>query len=106
VEIGPSEIKNIPLDRAENTRYLGITAGYFESKPKDMTQVIPIPIIHKKTGAWLWKEEEIIIKPLDLELKLGPRAIIQATTEEKKEQPGKPTHRKNKAHSPRDNPYL
>ena len=43
--IQPGEERVIRLDRAENTRYVGIVAGYYQSDPDQAVRLFEVPVI-------------------------------------------------------------
>jgi len=51
VIVQPGEEKTIELDRAENARWVGLAAGYYELNPEMVTRLIAIPVAVQKK--WL-----------------------------------------------------
>lgn len=72
--VQPGENKNLAIDRAEKTKWVGIVVGYYELNPSMVTSLFEIPIITKRN--WL-----VFKKPtpgmLSINLFLGPNKIHQ-----------------------------
>jgi len=72
--IQPGEEQKAILDRAENARYVGIVAGYYNLEKKQVIRLYNIPLIEEKKGFIRRKK---IIKPgiLNVKLALGPYGL-------------------------------
>lgn len=70
----PGEETSIVLDRAENAKYLGITAGYYDISKERITRLVKIPVVIEEKGMFGKKKKK---KPglLDIKLLLGPQQI-------------------------------
>lgn len=83
--VEPGESKTIVLDRAENTKWVGLAAGYYSLDAGKATRVFEIPVAVTSKG-FISKEKVAQIPPLELYLVFGPDSIQEkkADTQEKK----------------------
>ena len=51
VIVQPGETKDVVMDRAEGTRYVGIIAGYYERRPGAFYRVVPVPVVERTQGS-------------------------------------------------------
>jgi len=74
VFVEPGESRTLVLDRAENTRWIGVAAGYYGMDPEKVTKVFEIPFVIESKGL-ISKKREAKVPPFHLELILGPESI-------------------------------
>lgn len=72
--IEPGESKTLVLDRAENTKWIGVAAGYYSLDPGKVTKVFEIPYSVESKG-FVSKERVATIPPMHLDLFLGPESV-------------------------------
>ena len=72
--IEPGESKKIILDRAENARWVGIVAGYYELVPKKTSLLFNIPYKVVEQGL-LFKKYTADIEPLSIDLIFNSQAL-------------------------------
>jgi type VI secretion system VasD/TssJ family lipoprotein len=79
VIVQPGDEKTIDFDRAENARWVGLAAGYYELNPEMVTRLIAIPVAVQKK--WL-----IVKTPvpgdLSVDLVLGTKQIHRSGSEQ------------------------
>lgn len=73
--IDPSQTGKLILDRAENSKWIGIVAGYFDLTPGRVTCFFEIPFTIKKKGMIFFKKEVAVIPRLTLNLMLKKHEI-------------------------------
>jgi type VI secretion system VasD/TssJ family lipoprotein len=73
--VHPGEEITESLDRAENTKYVAVVAGYYSLKKENIIKIVDIPVIVKKK--WVWFRRKTTSRPvrLNLYLYLGPKGI-------------------------------
>lgn len=73
--IHPGHDSTITLDRAEDTKYVAIVAGYYSIEKDKIVRLFDIPVVAEKTGAF---SRTKISRPdrLNIELALGPEQIV------------------------------
>lgn len=76
----PGQSSTLHIDRSENTRYLGIIAGYYPFPTKQHMLLLDIPVEVKKQGWWRGKWTAALA-PLDAKIILGQEAIRQVQEE-------------------------
>lgn len=74
IVVQPGDNVNMPIDRAEGARYVGIVAGYYTLNNQSSVRLYQIPLIEEKRGAQLVTR----MAPLEIDLYLGPQAIQSA----------------------------
>ena len=74
ITVHPGEIIDIKLDRAENAKYLAVTAGYIKILKQRITRLINIPVAVKKEG-FIRTTKTQIPALIDVDLYLGPMQI-------------------------------
>jgi len=72
--VEPASTKTLVLNRAENAKWVGVVAGYFDLIPDKASRVFEIPHSVKTTGA-VFKKREAQIEALRVHLLLGPNTI-------------------------------
>ncbi|MCA1795892.1 MAG: type VI secretion lipoprotein TssJ [Desulfobacteraceae bacterium] len=73
--IDPNMSDTLVLDRAENSRWIGIVAGYYKLAPGRVTCFFEIPHQVEKKGKIFFKKEVATISDLKVRLVLEPRQI-------------------------------
>ncbi|MCF6247523.1 MAG: type VI secretion system lipoprotein TssJ [Desulfobacula sp.] len=73
--VDPGESNKLEFDRAENSRWVGVVAGYFELVPGRATCFFEIPHKIEKQGMIFFKEEVAVISDLKLNLMLKEHEI-------------------------------
>jgi type VI secretion system VasD/TssJ family lipoprotein len=84
VFVEPGESNTIVLDRAENTKWIGVAAGYYSLDPGRVVRVFEIPHVVESKG-FISKERVARIPPLHLELVLGPESVQEKKPESSQE---------------------
>jgi type VI secretion system VasD/TssJ family lipoprotein len=79
VIVRPGEDKTIELDRAENARWVGLAAGYYELNPEMVIRLIAIPVAVQKK--WLILKTPVP-GDLSVELVLGAKQIHRSGSEQ------------------------
>lgn len=79
--IEPGEKKTFTTGRAENTRWVGIVAGYFTLVPDQVNKIFEIPVMSEKKGIYGFRKTEVSVLPLKVTLFFGRRSI-QLKTEQ------------------------
>ena len=72
--VEPGESRSISLDRTENTRWLGVVAGYYNLDPSRVSRVFEIPHTVQTEG-FISRTRVAKVAPLELNLVLGPESI-------------------------------
>jgi type VI secretion system VasD/TssJ family lipoprotein len=68
----PGEERVIRIDRAENSRFVGIVAGYFQSDPDQVTRLFEIPVLVTPG------KQEVLVSPGTLNINIfAGRNMIQ-----------------------------
>ncbi|MBN1290594.1 MAG: type VI secretion system lipoprotein TssJ [Candidatus Latescibacteria bacterium] len=78
--VQPGESDSFVLNRAENARWIGIVAGYYELIPGFVNHSFKIPFEIDETGRFWKKKKHALIQQLNINLILGTRAIQKAGT--------------------------
>lgn len=73
--VNPGENTTFVMDRAENAKYLAVTAGYYGLVKERITRLVEIPVIIEEKG-FLTKERTQKPGMLDITILLGPEQII------------------------------
>ena len=73
--VDPGESNKLEFDRAENSRWVGVVAGYFDLAPGRATCFFEIPHKIEKQGMIFFKEEVAVISDLKLNLMLKEHEI-------------------------------
>jgi predicted component of type VI protein secretion system len=73
--LNPSEKKTLYLDRAENTQYVAIVAGYYDLQPGQVNRVFEIPVIIEKKGTYGFRTIYSSLGYLNISLFMGPNSI-------------------------------
>ncbi len=73
--VQPGEKKKLSLDRAENAKWAGIVAGYYNLSPDMATRLFEIPVVTERK--WLLLKKPIPGN-LSVDLSLGPNKINQS----------------------------
>ena len=73
--VQPGESKNLSLDRAENAKWAGIVAGYYNLSPDMVTRLFEIPVVTERK--WLLFKKPIPGN-LSVNLSLGSNKINQS----------------------------
>lgn len=72
----PGQSATLHIDRSENTKYLGIIAGYYPFPTKQHMLLLDIPVEVTKKGWWRGKWTAALAT-LDAKIILGQEAIRQ-----------------------------
>lgn len=72
--VQPGQKVSYTLDRAEGTKYVGVGAGYYNVRKKDVIRLYEVPIVTRSLGGL---SRSRIAEPdlLNIELDLGPTKI-------------------------------
>lgn len=73
--IEPGDNKTFLLDRAENTKWVGIVAGYYSLSPGLVSRFYEIPVKVEKTGVYGFRKTEAKLGHLSVNLNLGPGSL-------------------------------
>jgi predicted component of type VI protein secretion system len=76
VIVHPGDEETIVYDRAEDARFVGVAAGYYELWPEHVTRLVVVPVKVEVTGRFIRKKTAMPDK-LELGLYLGPAEIQQ-----------------------------
>ena len=74
--IEPGQIKSVVFDRQENTKHIGIVAGYYNLFPKKAVQIYDISFEIMEKG-FFRKKKYVMINPIKVDLYLGRYGIKQ-----------------------------
>jgi type VI secretion system VasD/TssJ family lipoprotein len=74
VVLQPGQEKDLVLDRAQGTRYLGLVAGYYDRHRGSFAKVIQVPVGEKRVG-FLWIKKERYLDVVDMTVYLQARGI-------------------------------
>jgi type VI secretion system VasD/TssJ family lipoprotein len=77
--VQPGEESRLRLDRAEQARWVGIVAGYYDLVPGQVDRTVGISYDIRETGK-IRKKKIARVNPLLIDLTLGTRAIYKAGT--------------------------
>jgi hypothetical protein len=69
--VQPGEDQTFDLDRAEGAKYVGIVAGYYQMKKRQVVRLYAIPITEEQQQGMLVIKQ----KPLKINLFLGPQGL-------------------------------
>lgn len=71
IVVQPGDDLNVPIDRAEGARFVGIAAGYYSLNRQNAIRRYQIPVIEEQRGG------QIVTRPapLNIDLYLGPQGI-------------------------------
>ncbi len=73
--IEPGDNKTFLLDRVENTKWVGIVAGYYSLKPGQAVRFYEIPVKTETTGIYGFRKTETKVGRLSVNLNLGPGSL-------------------------------
>ncbi|MHC1742019.1 MAG: type VI secretion system lipoprotein TssJ [Syntrophobacteraceae bacterium] len=71
IVVQPGDNLNMPIDKAEGARYVGIVAGYYSLNNQSSVRLYQIPLIEEQRGG----QTVTRMAPLEIDLYLGPQAI-------------------------------
>jgi type VI secretion system VasD/TssJ family lipoprotein len=77
--IQPGDKNRLRLDRAEQARWVGIVAGYYDLVPGQVDHAVQISFNIEETGT-IRKKKTARVNPLLIDLTLGSRAIYKVGT--------------------------
>ena len=77
--VEPGESRTLVLDRVENTKWIGVAAGYYSMDLEKVTKVFEIPFAVQSKGL-ISKTREAKVQPMHLDLILGPESIQEKIT--------------------------
>ena len=77
--VEPGESRTLVLDRVENTKWIGVAAGYYSMDLDKVTKVFEIPFAVESKGL-ISKKREAKVQPMHLDLILGPESIQEKMT--------------------------
>lgn len=74
IVVQPGDNLNMPIDRAEGARYVGIAAGYYSLSNQGSVRLYQIPLMEEQRGG------QVVTRmgQLEIDLYLGPQAIQSA----------------------------
>lgn len=75
--IQPGDKETISIDRLENTRRIGIVAGYYKLEPKESSKTFEIEY-HIEEKGHIRKKKTAVIENIRIFLNLGPEGILKA----------------------------
>lgn len=81
--IQPGQEKTVVLNRAENARWIGIVAGYYNLESGQVSRLFNIPVITEKKGIYGFRTTETRIGKMTIKLLLGPSALHEREVEVK-----------------------
>ncbi len=67
----PGEDKTYDLDRAENTKYVGVVAGYYSLLKDNSVRLFTIPMVEERRDNMIFYRQA----PMTISLFLGPQAL-------------------------------
>lgn len=73
--IEPGDSRTFLLDRVENSKWVGIVAGYYSLSPKFVSRFYEIPVSLEKTGVYGFRKTEAKMGRLTVSLNLGPDSL-------------------------------
>jgi len=74
--VHPGDEDVLILDRAEDARFCGIVAGYYNLWPEHATKLLLVPVKIEKSG-WLRKKRTAVPDRLEVNIYFGPEEIQQ-----------------------------
>jgi type VI secretion system VasD/TssJ family lipoprotein len=86
VFVEPKTKKNIVLNRAENAKWVGIVAGYYDLAPGKVNKSFEIPF-KVVTRGFIRNKKTAQIQPLHLNLLFGPHSIQEIGKQEIQDKP-------------------
>ena len=89
VFVEPKANKTIVLNRAENAKWVGIVAGYYDLAPGKVSKSFEIPF-KVGTQGFIRRKKVAQIQPLHLNLLFGPHSIQEIGKQEIQEKPKAP----------------
>lgn len=72
--IEPGATRDIPIDRVQSARYVGVATGYAQLDPKRSARLYQIGVSVDHSG-WIFREHAAAPEPLAIQLRLGPVGI-------------------------------
>lgn len=72
--IEPGAARDIPIDRVQSARYVGVATGYAQLDPARSARLYQIGVDVDHTG-WVFREHAAQPEPLAIALRLGPAGI-------------------------------
>jgi type VI secretion system VasD/TssJ family lipoprotein len=81
VIISPDENKTITIDREENTRWIGIIAGYYSLDPKNSVRIYEIPIINETEKKFFKKKYKSYPSQIFININFGSHSITNLETD-------------------------
>jgi len=72
--VEPGESRTLVLDRVENSKWIGVAAGYYSLDPDKVVKVFEIPFAVESKG-FISKERVAKVPPFNVDLILGPESI-------------------------------
>lgn len=78
ITVQPGERETYIYNRAEEARYVGFVAGYYNLEKERIVRLerVPVVLIQKKTGMFSKKVEVPVVPDMLINLKLGPEQIL------------------------------
>lgn len=73
--IQPGESRNVLMDRAENARFVGLVAGYYQITPGRVTRTWEIPLNVEEQGWLFWSSDVYSPGRLTMRILLGPQTM-------------------------------
>jgi len=83
IVIQPGEEKTAVLNRAENARWIGVVAGYYNLEPSQVSRLFNIPVITEKKGIYGFRSTETRPGQIRIKLYLGSNALHELEVEVK-----------------------
>jgi type VI secretion system VasD/TssJ family lipoprotein len=71
IVVQPGDDLNVPIDRAEGARFVGIAAGYYSLTKQNAIRLYQIPVVDESRGGQPATRQA----PLNIDLYLGPQGI-------------------------------
>lgn len=78
ITVQPGERETYIYSRAEEARYVGFVAGYYNLEKERIVRLerVPVVLVQKKTGMFSKKVEVPVVPDMLIQLKLGPEQIL------------------------------
>lgn len=73
--IEPGDNRTFLLDRVENTKWVGIVAGYYSLNPGQASRFYEVPVKVETTGIYGFRKTETKMGHLSVNLNLGPGSL-------------------------------
>jgi len=79
--VEPNEKKTLVLDRAENTQYVAVIAGYYDLQPGQINRTFEIPVMVDKKGIYGFRTTVSTVGQLNIILFMGPNSLHEVSAQ-------------------------